>query len=142
MVVKSGLRAEGSKRELHTDVAGPEAQTLVKPLRIHAGAVGGQLNEPAIPFARTADDPLHHRGADSPPAKFASHADRLHLPAPGALVAEPGQEAELQGGDNFIADGSDSQFMIGVRRDRVERPEVPLAGESRLGRIGQGILRG
>src|SRR6202790_2386477 len=84
-----------SKSQCHPDMARLESQPRVESLRIDAGVMGEQFDQPAAPGARFRDRPSHQPFPDAAAAAMRGDANVLDQPARGAPRAYPRQDEEL-----------------------------------------------
>src|SRR5215218_1186417 len=116
-----------SKSQGHADMAARKTQPLVKSLRIDAGMMRQQFDQPASPGARFHHRPLHHLLADAAAAAAFANADILDQAARGALRAQARQDAELQAADHgALAVLGHDELDVRVAVDRLERREIAL----------------
>src|SRR3954471_15498338 len=102
---RPALQAERirSERELIAPMRRPKAERLIKPMRIGAAFVGGQLHQTTAALAALFDRPLQQRPADPVAASVLGDSDALDLSAPAAAAGQAGNEAELQYADDPAA---------------------------------------
>src|SRR5260370_39129313 len=118
---------KASESQGHADMASPESEPLVKPLRIDARVMGEQFDQLAAFGARLSDGPLHQLFADAAAAATAGDANVLDQRARGALRTQSRQDAELQAADDGpLAVHRDHELEVRIAVDRLERLEIAI----------------
>src|SRR5260370_19956391 len=113
-----------SEPERNADMARLESQPLVEALRVDAGVVGEQFDQPAFPGARFRNRPLHQLLADAAAAAMAGDANVLDQGARGALRTQSRQTAKLQATDHRTALLGNHELDVWIPLDRLECPEL------------------
>src|SRR5436309_2276292 len=105
----------------------PEAERLVKLMRVGAALVRSKLHEPAAAFAALLDRPFQHGPADAAAAFVIGDTHALDLAAPHALAGETGDKAELQHADDSTGAFGNREKLVGIALDRGESVAVAVA---------------
>src|SRR5665647_1660081 len=120
----NACRKRRSKPQRHPDVTRLESEPLVEALRVDAGVVGEQFDQPAFTAARLRDRPLHQLLADAAAAAMGGDANVLDQRARGALRTQSRQDAKLQAADHGAVLLGDHQLDVRIVLDRLERAEI------------------
>src|SRR4051812_31870467 len=103
-----------------------KAKGLVKPMRVGAALVRGQLDQTATAPAAFLDGPFEHRPADAGGAFASGDAHALDLAAPHAAPGEPGNEAELENPDDVSVAFGHREKLVRIALDRHERLVIAI----------------
>src|SRR5260221_10560964 len=95
-----------------------KAEGLVKPVRVGAALVRGELDQAAAAIAALSDRPLQHHPADAAAAFPGGDTHALYLAAPHAASGQAGDEAELQDADYLAAAFGNREKLVRVTIDR------------------------
>ena len=133
--LSEGLGVAGSgmwKLELHTFMAGDEAERLIKTNGVWAGLVRGELNQVALAFTRSFDGPHEETLADTGGPDFRSYSDSFDEGSPGTLMGQIGDVGDLEYADDRACLLCHDEFVVCVFNDRLERAHIAAREGNRI----------